>query len=328
MPTTSGRFTKFSVSEFETWIAGISVSRTVTRVQQHHTYIPSYSQFNGSNHFSLQSGMRNHHVNNNGWSDIGQHFSIFPDGAIVTGRSLNKSPACIYGANARSICIENVGFFDAGKDDMRNEQKDAVIAVTAAILRRFGAIPQNSTGIVYHHWFDLNTGARRNGAGTTKSCPGTNFFGGNKVADFDANFLPLIKASLSGVAAPTTTVAGDRLVAVTADFLNIRTAPRSSASKINEHGPAELGSILRVFGEEDGWLKISNSKEHWVYGRYTSSVTHAVVNTDESNVREGPSTDYDVMEVLNNGDDVFVRFEEDSWLNVGPERWIHSTLVS
>lgn len=328
MPTTSGGFTKFNVSEFETWIAGISVSRTVTRVQQHHTYIPSYSQFNGSNHFSLQNGMRNHHVNNNGWSDIGQHFSIFPDGAIVTGRSLNKSPACIYGANARSLCIENVGFFDSGKDNMRNAQKDAIIAVTAAILKRFSAIPQNSTGIVYHHWFDLNTGARRNGAGTTKSCPGTNFFGGNKVADFDANFLPLVQASLAGVAAPTTTVAGNRLVAVTADFLNIRTAPRSSASKISEHGPAELGSILRVFGEDNGWLKISNSKEHWVFGRYTSSVTHGVVNTDESNVREGPSTDYDIMEVLNNGDDVFVRFEEDSWLNVGPERWIHSSLVS
>lgn len=327
MPTTNGRFTKFSVPEFENWISGISVSRTITRVQQHHTYIPSYAQFNGSNHFAMQRGMRNHHVNNNGWSDIGQHFSIFPDGSIVTGRSLNKSPACIYGANARSICIENVGYFDTSKDTMRDEQKDAIIAATAAILRRFSAIPQNDKGIVYHHWFDLNTGARRDGAGVTKSCPGTSFFGGNKVADFNANFLPLVTASLAGAATPTTTVAGNRFVVVTADFLNIRERPTSSARKIDEHGPAELGSILRIFGEQNGWLKISNSKQHWVYGRYTDPVTHGVINTNDSNVREGPSTDFDVMEVLNTGDDVFVRFEEDGWLNVGPERWIHQSLV-
>lgn len=328
MPTTTGRFTKFSAAEFATWIAGISVSRTITRVQQHHTYIPSYSQFNGTNHFAMQRGMRNHHVTNNGWSDIGQHFSIFPDGAVVTGRPLNKTPACIYGANSKAICIENIGFFDTGKDVMRSDQKHAIISVTAAILKRFSAIPQSDKGIIYHHWFDLNTGARKDGSGVTKSCPGTNFFGGNKVPDFNSNFLPMVMASLGGAAAPTTTISGHRFVVVTADFLNIRTSPTSSASKIDEHGPAELGSILRIFDEQDGWLKISNSKQHWIYGRHTDLVIHGVVNTDDSNVREGPAMSFDVLEILHDNDDVFVHYENGDWLNIGPERWIHNSLVN
>ena len=32
--------------------------------------------------------MKNLHFNQNGWQEIGQHFTIFPDGMIVTGRSL------------------------------------------------------------------------------------------------------------------------------------------------------------------------------------------------------------------------------------------------
>jgi hypothetical protein len=67
--------------------------------------------------------MKNHHVNNNGWADIGQHFSIFPDGKICTGRNLESTPACIYGRNANAICIENVGYFDTGKDTMTTAQK-------------------------------------------------------------------------------------------------------------------------------------------------------------------------------------------------------------
>ena len=64
--------------------------------------------------------MKAYHVTYNGWNDIGQHFTIFPDGLILTGRSLEKSPACIYGQNANAICIENLGNFDLGGDQMRN----------------------------------------------------------------------------------------------------------------------------------------------------------------------------------------------------------------
>jgi hypothetical protein len=34
--------------------------------------------------------MKECHVQQNGWADIGQHLSIFPDGTIVTGRSFEN----------------------------------------------------------------------------------------------------------------------------------------------------------------------------------------------------------------------------------------------
>ena len=84
-----------NVAQFEAWISNLRIGRTILKIQQHHTYIPSYIHFTGSNHFERQLAMKNYYVNQNGWQDIGQHFTIFPDGAILTGRSLEQSLACI-----------------------------------------------------------------------------------------------------------------------------------------------------------------------------------------------------------------------------------------
>jgi len=89
-------FTKMTAKAFETYLSKLKIARTVLSVQQHHTYIPSYIHFNDNNHFELQKNMKNTHINANGWADIGQHVSIFPDGSMMTGRSFEKSPACIY----------------------------------------------------------------------------------------------------------------------------------------------------------------------------------------------------------------------------------------
>jgi uncharacterized protein YkvS len=109
-------------------------------------------------------------------------------------RSFEKIPAGIKGANANGICIENVGNFDDGKDSMSKEQKECIIQVTKIILDNFSLKPSDKT-VVYHHWYDLVLGKRITveGSGNTKSCPGTNFFGGNTVDDFNDFFLPLLK---------------------------------------------------------------------------------------------------------------------------------------
>ncbi len=134
-------FTKMTPKEFETYISNLRIARTVLRIQQHHTYIPSYVHYKGNNHFELQKGMKNTHINTNGWADIGQHISIFPDGSIVTGRSFEKSPACIYGNNANAFCIENVGNFDKGADEMTTTQREAIITVTTSLCKKFGLTP-------------------------------------------------------------------------------------------------------------------------------------------------------------------------------------------
>ena len=61
-----------------------------------------------------------------------------------------------------------------------------------AILSKELNLQVNTDSIVYHHWYDLNSGKRKNGEGVTKSCPGTAFFGGNKVEDAQINFIPKI----------------------------------------------------------------------------------------------------------------------------------------
>jgi hypothetical protein len=194
METKSG-FTKIATNEFSDWLSGLTVTRKIKGVQQHHTWSPNYQS--GLNHFQIQKAMKDFHVQQRGFSDIAQHFSIFKDGSILTGRSLDMTPAGIKGNNTGYFCIENVGDFNTGKDLMTEEQKAAIILVTAELIKKFG-LKLNTQTLVYHHWFDLDTGRRTNGSGNTKTCPGTFFFGGNKVEDCEQHFLPLV-AEKSGI---------------------------------------------------------------------------------------------------------------------------------
>lgn len=186
-------FKSYTTEEFKNYIESVRVSRNISRIQLHHTYSPAYKHFTGSNHTALQTGMRNYHVNTNGWSDIGQHFTIFPDGIIMTGRSLEMVPAGIYGGNTGSICIECIGDFNAGGDVMTEKQKNAIAGAVKMMLDRFGLSAK--TAVVYHAWW--SSGGTALGdydpSKSVKTCPGTNFFGGNTRGAFEKNLLPLIE---------------------------------------------------------------------------------------------------------------------------------------
>lgn len=329
-------FTKMTINEFEKWLAEIRVARTILKVQQHHTYSPGYGSFKGDNQLDLQRAMKNYHVNKNGWSDIGQHFSTFPDGSIVTGRSIETTPACIYGQNANSICMEHVGNFDKGGDIMTAEHRTTIIRMTAALCKKFG-LSIDSNRIVYHHWYNLATGERNNGTKNNKSCPGTNFFGGNKVEDCEKHFLPLIakQLGLSGTGmAPTgiATNASDvplKYVCVTGESLNIRKKPDGKSDKVTDREPALLGAVLRVFKVKDGWYKISSAKEHWVNGKYCHDVKLAKVNADTLNVRSGPGKGYPKIGSLKKGEEVFIEKTEKGWCELTmDERWVSEEFLT
>ena len=73
--------------------------------------------------------IREDHMNNRGWSDIGYHFLITKDGNIHQGRSLEKTPAAQRGHNRRSLAIVLAGLrkekftlaqYDALKDLCRD----------------------------------------------------------------------------------------------------------------------------------------------------------------------------------------------------------------
>lgn len=319
--TTKFGFTKMDINEFETWISNLRVARTILYIQEHHTWSPGYVQCKPNNHFEMQQSMKTYHVSTHGWMDIGQHFSTFPDGSIVTGRSLENTPACIVGFNSNAICIENVGNFDVGKDVMTAAHRETIIRMAAALCKKFG-IAVNSNKIVYHHWFNLSTGARNNGTGNNKTCPGTNFFGGNKVADCDRNFLPLISAALKGTTIPQNKSI-EKYIFVNTDSLNIRSEPSAQSKKVMDRESATLGSILRVFEEKNGWYKISGSQQHWVNGAYTKEVGRASVNTTTLNVRSGPGNTFPKIAAFTKGQEVFIIEEDNGWCKISSDnKWV------
>lgn len=321
-------FTKMTREEFGNYISKLKIARTILSIQQHHTYIPSYIHFKGNNHFELQKGMKNTHVNLNGWVDIGQHISIFPDGSIVTGRNFETSPACIYGNNANAFCIENIGNFDSGADVMTVEQKDSIIEVTAHLCRKFNLVADTNR-IVYHHWFNLATGVRNNGSGNNKSCPGTHFFGGNKVEDCERYFIPLISSRLKDLSATTDNEKMIKYVSVTSNILNVRSGPASSNEIVKERDTVVFGAVLRVYEEKDKWYRISSSSQHWVSAANTKDVQKAVVNSNTLNVRSGPGTNFEKISSLTKGTDVFIYQQKNGWSQIAnDEKWVKDSYLS
>ena len=191
MKTQGGKFILFfDVLEFAGWLDASSFSRVIRLVQCHHTYVPHYGNFQGTTHFELLHAMETAHLER-GFSEIAQNLTTFPDGTVAVCRSIEAMPAGIKGANKNGICIENVGNFDLGQDAMTAKQRDCIVNAFALMCKKFNLHP-GLDGIVYHHWYDLTTGQRTDGTGNTKSCPGTNFFGGNTVQDAETNFIPLV----------------------------------------------------------------------------------------------------------------------------------------
>ena len=181
-----------NIENFEKYINSLKLTRKIKLIQLHHTWSQNYSHFNGQNHLTLQKSMKDHHIKNNGWNDIGQHFTIFPDGLICTGRSLEANPAGIYGANAGAICIECLGNFDKGGDAMTEAQKEAIVATVGVLLDKFNLSANDH--VTYHAWwtsagYEIGDYAKKS---SVKTCPGTNFFGGNTLTMYERNLMPLI----------------------------------------------------------------------------------------------------------------------------------------
>lgn len=133
----------------------------------HHTWKPAHNSFNGKNHIELQEGMKNFHINVNGWSDIGQHLTLMPDGLWVTGRPFDITPASIKGWNTGALAVEMLGNFDIkgtgvknelGYDKLEGKQKEGILKLIKYFGERFGY-----NNIVFHH----------EGPNVSKSCPGT-----------------------------------------------------------------------------------------------------------------------------------------------------------
>lgn len=191
-----GQHILMTKEDFREWLFNIHVNREIRLIQQHHTWLPSYKHFNGSNHFQLLKGMENHHKKKMGWKNIAQNITTFPDGKVAVSRPLTMAPEGTIGpkANFVGIAIEHVGNFDIGHDEMTSEQKETIVYINALLCIKFGLTPSIDS-ITYHHWWHLKTKERVLDAAASynvKSCPGTGFFGGNSTTSAKNNLYPLI----------------------------------------------------------------------------------------------------------------------------------------
>jgi len=188
-------FQILTLDKFKTWLDEQHVTRKITLIQNHHTWLPGYKEWNkkpDANHW--MNSMETTHIQRN-FGEIAQQFSTFADGTIAIGRSMDRKPTGIKGANSNGICLEHVGCFDLGGDVMTPAHSHTIVTLNALLINKF-KLQVNTNTIQYHHWWDLDTGKRTNGTGNVKTCPGTNFFGGNTVEACEKNFLPLINNAL------------------------------------------------------------------------------------------------------------------------------------
>ena len=268
-------FTRFDTDEeFKNWLKNKSVTRTVNKLQIHHTGSPSYSNFfksNGTHEDELtrQKNMKSFHVNSRGMSDIAQHFTVFPNGKIVTGRSLNSNPAGITGWNTGAICVEIYGNFDKGQDTMKDAQKKAVIMLYGELCKKFKLTPSTNT-IRCHAWF--TSGGTYLGdyypSKSRKSCPGTAFMGfGNSKSAIANNFIPLVKNYISGGSASTSTsnsTSSLGVYKVNVDELNVRQGPGTSYPITTVVHKGEAYTIVSMSGSWGklksgaGWINCSS----------------------------------------------------------------------
>ena len=270
-------FTEFeTLNEFKSWLNKQNVTRKVTRLQVHHMWMPDYSCWPKDNPLRRQKNTKDYHINHNKWGNIAQHFSIFPDGHIVTGRSLNSTPIGITGWNTNAICIEIYGNFDKGKDNMTEAQKKAVIGLYGELCKKFKLTPSTYT-IRPHCWF--TAGGTYIGdysiSKSAKTCPGTNFMGiGNTKKSFVNEFYPMIKKYINGestskVKEPVqTSKYTTGVYRVNTDDLNVREKATSDSKKVGVVHKGDAYTITKISGNW-GYLK---SKLGWIHLGYCKKI--------------------------------------------------------
>lgn len=310
-------FILLEYGEIKDYFKNEPVDRRISEIQNHHTYLPDYASFKRRpNAFYWLENMKNYHVGHNGWSDIAQNITTFPDGTLAICRPLSTIPAGIKGHNAQGICIEHLGNFDEGYDRMTDAHKDTVIHLNAVLLDKFKLEP-TAGHVIYHHWFH------------TKTCPGTAFFGGNTEEDAKNGFIPLVKTELDriqGVKPPEPDQQPMGYGMVTATQLNIRSGPNAKNTK---EGMVSGGNILPIYEETQGWARISMTHSRWVSSKYLQRVEKGAITTDVLNVRTGPGTSYRALDTVKKGDQVIIYERKGNWCRIDlNEKWVSGKYIA
>lgn len=305
-----------NAKEVRDWLARQKVTRKITKLQVHHMDLPNYSTWEKTDkklfdepHFGRTQSLNSYGKSTwgSGASDghghyIAQHFNVFPDGKITTGRNLNSTPIGIRGWNTNAICIEIYGCFDKGKDTMTKEQKKAVVYLYGELCKRFD-IPVNTTHIRPHCWFTAGGTylGKYNPSRSAKTCPGTAFWGYGCSPDGFAHFIKDVKNYVNGKKEEPKVVdrSGEKdvpnyTVQVITDTLNVRYGASTSYDKIST---LKKGDKVVITHEKDDWGLIQGAKG-WISlnDKYVKKVeVKKDKDTKEDESQENETTFYRVV---------------------------------
>lgn len=259
--------------DVKNWLAKQKVTRTINKLQVHHMDLPNYSTWEKTDkkvydepHFGRTQSLNDYGKKTWNYSDghghyIAQHFNVFPDGMITTGRHLNSKPIGIRGWNDGAICIEIYGDFDKGKDVMSKAQKEAVIALYGELCKRF-KIPVDTAHIRPHCWFTAGGTylGKYNSSRSAKTCPGTNFWGVGCSSSGFNKFLADIKAYVNGEEVPKEEAPASfkqYIAKPTVDGLSCRKGPGTEYDKVTVIDTDIAVTVVDEAKAKDGgtWLK-------------------------------------------------------------------------
>ena len=303
MKTQNGFTLLENKKDVKNWLAKQKVTRTITRLQVHHMDAPSYSTWEKTDkkvftepHFGRTQSLNDYGKRTwgSGASDghghyIAQHFNVFPDGKITTGRNLNSTPIGIRGWNTNAICIEIYGKFDKGHDVMNTKQKEAVIYLYGELCKRFN-IPVDTKHIRPHCWFTARGIylGKYNPSRSAKTCPGTNFWGVGCSKDGFAKFIADVKAYVNGKAPveekpKETKVNKEGKVNVSSGTLNVRESYDADSTKLGElKDNAKVEIVATV---SNGWLRIKYKDGYgYVNSKYIDGIKDVVVEKPKEEI--------------------------------------------
>lgn len=314
MKTQNGFTLLENAKDVRNWLAKQNVTRTITRLQVHHMDAPSYSTWEKTDkkvftepHFGRTQSLNDYGKRTwgSGASDghghyIAQHFNVFPDGKITTGRNLNSTPIGIRGWNTNAICVEIYGKFDKGHDVMNAKQKEAVIYLYGELCKRFD-IPVNTSHIRPHCWFTAGGTylGKYNSSRSAKTCPGTNFWGvGCSTSGFN-KFLADVKAYVNGKAPveekpKETKVNKEGKVNVSSGTLNVRKSYDADSSKLGELKDNTKVKIVATVS--NGWIKIKYKDGYgYVSAKYVDGIKDVVAEKPKEEAPTKKETYYRVV---------------------------------
>ena len=129
------------------------------RILVHHTATDNVTDYSVEHAYAHARWIQDHHMDDNGWIDSGQHFTNSRGGHLMEGRhgsldALHAGDHLVEGAhcpgqNSIAIGIENEGLYTA--EEPRPEQWDSLVSFCVYTCEQYGIAPTEIDGHRDHY---------------------------------------------------------------------------------------------------------------------------------------------------------------------------------